>query len=202
MNASFMKPLKTEAKEYCRKGHELERPFLEQLFEQSRAGLTARYASPLVASTSSTTRGVLDSADVKVLCVDNTISTSDSDSDSEDDGSDVASIEIVIRVEIKSRLSHTTFFSERHQVETLQGARAWQYSEPVYKELDATDPALYDWVPKSSECFQLLHHVCIRDSKVGLILVGNSKKVMFGVFVRYSEAVKAAYRRIFTDVDS
>ena len=94
MNASFMKPLKTEAKEYCRKGHELERPFLEQLFEHSRAGLTARYdikgvhASPLVASTSSTTRGVLDSADVKVLCVDNTISTSDSDSDSEDDGSD------------------------------------------------------------------------------------------------------------------
>jgi hypothetical protein len=41
--ASKMKPLGEEAKKYCRAGHLLERPFLEQFYQHSVQGLTLGY---------------------------------------------------------------------------------------------------------------------------------------------------------------
>jgi hypothetical protein len=41
--ASKMKPLGEEAKRYCRAGHLLERPFLEQFYQHSVQGLTLGY---------------------------------------------------------------------------------------------------------------------------------------------------------------
>ena len=43
--ASKMKPLGEEAKKYCRAGHLLERPFLEQFHQHSVQGLTLCYMS-------------------------------------------------------------------------------------------------------------------------------------------------------------
>ena len=43
--ASKMKPLKEEAKAYCRQGHLLERPFIEQFHQHSIQGLTRGYKS-------------------------------------------------------------------------------------------------------------------------------------------------------------
>ncbi|OEU05678.1 hypothetical protein FRACYDRAFT_258685, partial [Fragilariopsis cylindrus CCMP1102] len=43
--ASKMKPLSEEAKKYCRQGHLLERPFLEQFHQHSVEGLTRGYKS-------------------------------------------------------------------------------------------------------------------------------------------------------------
>jgi len=43
--ASKMKPLGEEAKKYCRAGHLLERPFLEQFHQHSLEGRTLGYKS-------------------------------------------------------------------------------------------------------------------------------------------------------------
>ena len=43
--ASKMKPLGEEAKKYCRAGHLLERPFLEQFHQHSIEGCTLGYKS-------------------------------------------------------------------------------------------------------------------------------------------------------------
>ena len=49
--ASKMKPLKEEAKAYCRQGHLLERPFLEQFHRHSMEGLTRGYRSVAIHET-------------------------------------------------------------------------------------------------------------------------------------------------------
>ena len=54
--------------------------------------------------------------------------------------------------------------------------------------------------PKAQGGFKLLHHVAIRDARKGLFLVGNKKKIMFGVFVNYSDNLIKSYQYILTDL--
>lgn len=46
----------------------------------------------------------------------------------------------------------------------------------------------------------MLHHVAVRDIRKGLFLVGNTKKIMFGIFVTYSNALVETYRSILVDL--
>ena len=62
-------------------------------------------------------------------------------------------------------------------------------------EVDAESEEFRKWLPKSTEQFQLLHHVAIRNLRKGLILVGNQQSVMFGVFVNYKQETIDAYTR-------
>jgi hypothetical protein len=59
---------------------------------------------------------------------------------------------------------------------------------------------LHKWIPKHKESFQLLHHVAIRDARKGLFLVGNKKKLMFGVFVTYSDNLIDSYRALLKEL--
>jgi len=196
--ASFMKPLKDDAKKYCRKGHELERPFLEQFFEHSRQGKTIGYKAlaihetPLVKSSlESLPAGILDSSDAELVY-------SDRDDDSDDEG---VVESLAMPIEIKSRLSLTTFYDERNRFEANLGHEAFENDgEPRYIELDAEGEELSRWIPKKKERFQLLHHVAIRDVRKGLILVGNSKNVMFGIFVTFSDALIEAYQEVLKNL--
>ena len=86
-------------------------------------------------------------------------------------------------IEIKSRLSHSTFYDERERLRANRGLEAWENRDPVYVELDAGSKEFFRWIPKSQEQFQLLHHVVIRNHTKGLILVGDKDQIMFGVFV-------------------
>ena len=201
--ASFMKPLKDDAKKYCRKGHELERPFLEQFFEHSRQGKTvgynalAIYETPLVESSlESLPDSFLDSSDAELV-----YSNRDGDSDDEDSDDEGVVESLAMPIEIKSRVSLSTFYAERLRVEANLGHQAFENDgEPHYIELDAEGEDLSKWIPKHTECFQLLHHVAIRDVRKGLILVGNSKKLMFGVFVTYSNRLIEAYQEVLKDL--
>lgn len=85
-------------------------------------------------------------------------------------------------------------------MEANLGAEAWENGEPVYVHLKADDPSLFKWIPQSSEQFQLLHHVAMRGSNLGLIAVGNDRKVMFGVFVEYTEQMRQAYLDVLDDL--
>jgi hypothetical protein len=92
-------------------------------------------------------------------------------------------------IEIKARVAHTTFYSERNLLEANCGFAAFENGEPVYVEIDAEGGDLHKWIPKHKESLQLLHHVAVRDLRKGLFLVGNKKKLMFGVFVNYSDII-------------
>lgn len=124
----------------------------------------------------------------------------DSASDSDDDSlsSDEDNETLAVPVEIKSRLAHSSFHAERHNLEALEGLRAYEAGDPVYTQVNHNE--LYHWIPMQSESFQLLHHVAVQNVRLGLILVGSNKNVMFGVFVRYDDAIIEAYRRVLDNL--
>ena len=103
-------------------------------------------------------------------------------------------------IEIKARVAHSTFYSERQLIEANLGLAAYERGEPYYVEIDAEGGDLHKWIPKHKESFQLLHHVAVRDVRKGLFLVGNKTKIMFGVFVNYSDNLIASYRALLKDL--
>jgi hypothetical protein len=232
--ASKMKPLGEEAKKYCRAGHLLERPFLEQFHQHSIEGRTCGYKSIAIHETpvgmylyylvsvicldpiqlpfhslifliylfvlfnsnihtveSTSLMGALDSSDAELIY-------KKEDDDDSDDDSDAA-LELM-PIEIKARVAHTTFYSERLLLEANLGLAAYENGEPVYAEIDAEGGDLHKWIPKHKESFQLLHHVAVRNARKGLFLVGNKKKLMFGVFVTYSDDLINSYRALLKDL--
>jgi hypothetical protein len=64
-------------------------------------------------------------------------------------------------VEIKARVAHTTFYSEKQLLEANNGLDAFKNGEPVYVGIDAEGGYLHKWIPKHKESFQLLHHVAV-----------------------------------------
>ena len=154
------KLLGEEQKRYCRQGHANEAKFLKQFHKHSEQGLTcgyrseAIYESPLVVSKDH--NYFLDSADAELVYREDNQRDDDDDDDDDDEG-----ILHSIPVEIKSRLSHSTFYDERNRLEANHGLQAWEDSQPVYTELDAESEEFRKWLPKSTEQCQLLHHVAI-----------------------------------------
>jgi hypothetical protein len=123
----------------------------------------------------------------------------DNDDSSSDSDSDDIAIE-TMPIEIKVRVAHTTFYSSRLQLEANRGFSAFENGDPIYVEIDAEGGDLYKWIPKHKEIFQLLHHVAAQDLRKGLFLVGNTKKLMFGVFVTYSDNLIDSYRALLKDL--
>ena len=62
----------------------------------------------------------------------------------------------------------------------------------VYIHLEADNPQLFKWIPKSYEKFYSLHHLVMRDALHGLILIGNGPKIMFSVFVHSNNTIMEA----------
>jgi len=196
------KHLGEEQKRYCWQGHANESKFLKQFHEHSKQGLTcgytseAIYKSPLVVSKDH--NYVLDSADAELVYSYNGINDDDDNDDDDDDDDNRASN--CMAVEIKSRLSHSTFYDERDRLLANEGRDAWENCQPVYTELDAESDEFRKWLPKSTEQFQLLHHVAIRNHTKGLILVGDKDEIMFGVFVHYKQETIDAYKSVLQEI--
>ena len=138
---------------------------------------------------------VIDLSDAELVY---TKDSDDSDSDSDND-SIIASLH-TMPVETKARIAHTTFYVQRHQLEANFGLAAYENGEPVYHKINAEGGGLHKWIPKHKESFQLLHHVAVRDARKGLFLVGNKKKIMFDVFVNYSDNLITSYQSILKDL--
>jgi hypothetical protein len=141
--------------------------------------------------------GALDSSDAELVYKIEDHVASDSDTDDDDDDNDAIHS---MPIEIKARVAHSTFYSERNQLEANLGFKAFEDGEPVYVEIDAEGGQLHKWIPKHKESFQLLHHVAVRDARKGLFLVGNKKKLMFGVFVTYSDNLIKSYQALLKDL--
>eukprot|EP00536_Pseudo-nitzschia_multiseries_P009436 jgi/Psemu1/23175/gm1.23175_g len=76
-----------------------------------------------------------------------------------------------------------------------------QYSgDPVYVELDAESDEFNRWIPNHKESFQLLHHVAVRNLQKGLIIIGDTGKIMFGVFVNYKDETIAVFWKVLEDI--
>ena len=195
------KLLGEEQKRYCRQGHANEAKFLKQFHKHSERGLTCGYKSvsiyesPLVVSKDHPY--FLDSADAELVYTHNDNGEDDDDDDDNDDGDGTLNS---VPVEIKSRVSLSTFYDERNRLEANHGLQAWEDSQPVYIELNAEGEEFRKWLPKSTEQFQLLHHVAIRNQTKGLILVGNQDKVMFGVFVNYKQETIDVYKAVLEEI--
>lgn len=186
------KHLGEEQKRYCRQGHANEAKFSKQFHEHSQKGLTCGYhsesiyESPLVVSKDH--NYFLDSADAELVYRED--KERDDDDDDDDDANANANANGALNsmpVEIKSRLSHSTFYDERDRLLANEGRDACENAQPVYTELDVESNLFRRWLPKSTEQFQLLHHVAIRNQTKGLILVGDKDEIMFGVFVNYKQ---------------
>ena len=199
LKASFLKPLKGEVKEYCRKGHAMEPIFMAQLMEHSSNGLTGPYKIDAIHSTPLVKHAnklyYVDSADGELVY--------HLQGNSDDENENECEVDKDIKcmpIEFKSRLSLSTFVSERNAMAANLGAEVWENGEPVYIHKRADDPDLFKWIPRTSENFQLLHHVAIRGCDRGLIVVGNDRKIMFGVFVEYPEELRKAYLEVLGDL--
>ena len=138
---------------------------------------------------------VIDLSDAELVY---TKDSDDSDSDSDND-SIIASLH-TMPVETKARIAHTTFYVQRHQLEANFGLAAYENGEPVYHRIDAEGGELHKQIPKHKEIFQLLNHVAVRDARKGLFLVGNNTKIMFGVFVNYSDNLITLYQSILKNL--
>ena len=140
-----------------------------QLIEHSKQGITgslrveAIHNAPLVMANGMPS--FKDSSDGLAVCFDQ-------------DGS-----KHVLPIEVKSRVTERTFRAEREQLQHVHGYQAFRSGDPFYKEIHALDPDLPLWVPKSSELFQLLHHVMMYDTNRGILLVGNANVVVYGLIV-------------------
>ena len=71
---------------------------------------------------------------------ENADTSSDTEDDDDDDDDDDAE---TMPIEIKSRLSHSTFYDERENLRANDGLVAWQQGRPVYHEVDAESKELY-----------------------------------------------------------
>ena len=202
LSTCYLKKLGEKQKRYCRQGHDNEKKFLIQFHEHSQQGLTLEYTSesiyesPLVQSTERIFD--LDSTDAELVYTERTARNDDDleSSDEDDDRSELKTMPI----EIKSRLSHSTFYEERERFITNLGVEQWEKDEPVYVEVDAENQDFFRWIPKTNERFQLLHHVAIRKATEGLIIVGDENKVMFGVFINYKQETIDAYNAVLQDI--
>ena len=108
-----------QQKRYCRKGHENEAKFLKQFHKHSEQGLTLGYKSisiyetPLVQSNDQPF--FKDSADGELVYTrENEDTDDDDDNDDEYDDDDVPLG--TMPIEIKSRLSYSTFYNERENL--------------------------------------------------------------------------------------
>ena len=165
-------------------------------FDSTFVSFSFLYLPVLVKST--TMKGVVDSLDGEfVYTKDEASDNSDSDSDRASDSDDSF---CTMPIEIKAQVAHTTFYAKRHQLDVNLGLAAYENGEPVYHEIDAEGGEMHKCIPKHKESFQLLHHVTVRDARKGLFLVGNKKKIMFGVFVNYSDSLITSYQSILKDL--
>ena len=124
-------------------------------------------------------------------------------SDSNNDDNIIDSLS-TMPIEIKARVAHTTFYAKRHQLETnveaTEGMAAFENGEPVYHSINAEGGELQKWIPKHKESFQLLHHIAVCNKRKRFFLLDNETKIIFGVFVTYSDSLIESYQAIFKDL--
>ena len=182
LEASFMKPLTKQAKEYARIGLDNEKKFIQQMLTHSDAKLmdakiTGSYECGLVSCTGQ--EYVKDSCDA-IGIYDNGRS--------------------LLLIEIKSRMMPRTFRTARNILQCNLGYAAFSSREVKYVHISTND--FSKWVPDDGETFQLLHHIFTYNTKCGMILVSNSKRIMYGVIVDYDVELLAAYDRVLTYIQS
>lgn len=130
-------------------------------------------------------------------------SSSDSESDSRSEIDDGA-MDKLMPIEIKARVTHSTYYTERNQleinVEATKGYMAYKNGEPIHAEITAEGGELHKWIPKRKESFQLIHYVAVCDARKDIFLVGNKTKIIYGVFATYSDELIESYQYILKDL--
>ena len=107
-----------------------------------------------------------------------------------------------IPVEVKVQVSVNTFQSERSNFEEhFSQQQQSQYASTIIDEtkyicVNARDDNLLKYIPRNHEDLQLLHNAYTHDARTGVLLVGNTKKLMHGVYVDYPGELLSAHGEI------
>ena len=183
LKSTFMKPQKKGNSEgqlqYARLGHELEDVFINEFYNhdggQQGVAIKAIFGTGIVMHQEKPY--LKDSPDALLI--------------TDDDEK--------IPIEVKGRVSVNTFRSERSNFEEhFSQQQRSQYESTIidetkYIRVDAMDDDLLKYIPRNHEDLQLLHHVYTHDARTGVLLVGNTKTLMHGIYVDYPGELLNAY---------
>ena len=175
LKKSFMKPLKGQARDYCRMGHKLELPigldWMKDVNEKKllpgfkiislhKVGLVGKKNHPWAK----------DSIDFIAFVYDE----------------DSSSVELW-GVEVKSRQTNSTISEEKEHTRKLRRGK--------YKHVDAN--LAHKFVRKPDERFQLLHHSHVYGfDRVALIVANNSAKVITGTVIEFNNTLHEKYGKV------
>ena len=198
LQQSFLRPEKKDANDARARGHELEEPFLQELWELNQTtpdflpfDLQVIYRNGMCSKGDGWKRSIKDTSDaVGVYCQQD---------DESDDGSDSSSSSSnqklgCLPIECKARVSPNTIKGAMQNLRARLGPE--QFSLHAVPLVRCQDFEMNDYVPDDHENFQLLHHVYTYGAKEGLIIIGDNESLMYCVLVSFSDELLKAYHRI------
>ena len=163
VEASFMPRLNAKGKEFCKSGHQLERPFGEKLLKHSKEGITKFKVEELfrvgLVGKSEAMYAKASTDFIGVATVDG--------------------VQTLVAVECKGRLTPGTSQAEREHAEDLsRRGRAetdFARSTPeLYTVIEASSSDYHKYVDSTHEAVQLLHTAYVYSFEYVLLLVGDS----------------------------
>jgi hypothetical protein len=182
-----MKPLAANRnKKFAQAGHANEKPMLGKIAGMNIAGVQIKslYNAPMVDKSPIGMLYMKDNSDSIAI-------VSDSDSSRDE----------VMPIKIKSRVTHNTIQQEQYQLlDNLDLEEAISDGNPVYRRFSVLDPEVQKWVPAREWLMQLLHHVVAFESSKGLLLVGTTQRIIYGLVLDFPEELKSAYIKVVQDV--
>jgi hypothetical protein len=217
LKSGFMPSLEGKAKGYAQRGLQQEGPILQKVLSDSEKGLTPIKvkelgSAPLVIMKGANiVPGIGGSVDAvgravvprfEALAVGEEGDYSDSDDDPFGEGEEE---EELIVVESKARVTDKTAAREKQSqgVARLRAgnSRIRHSQKKKYWVVDAESENFSFFVNDEKEAVQILHHAVVYDTRFVLLLMGNeTADILGGVFVRFSQQLKNAWREVLEDL--
>jgi hypothetical protein len=189
VEASFMPKLTAKGKEYCKSGHQLERPFGNNLLQHSKEGIT-RFRV------------------LKLFCVGLVGKNGEMYAKASANFIGVAIIhgrETLFAVECKGRLTPGMHQHKHEHAELLSRGRLASATtgtsisttvsngdeKELYTVIEATSGEYHKYITSTHEAVQLMHTSYVFDFKYVLLLVGDSYgNIIRGGFIKYDPMIR------------
>lgn len=197
LQQAFLRPVKKDAFDARSKGHELEEPYLQGLWELVEHNptllpfdLEAVYRNGMCSMRAQ--KSTKDTSDAVGMYRESDFSDAESSS-SDCSVGDKGKLGVV-PIECKARVSLNTVSRAIQNLKKKLGLE--QFSNYAVPFVDVDEMAMNDYVPDDHENLQLLHHVYTYGAKHGLMAIGDNESLMYCVLVSFSEELKEAYGEI------
>jgi hypothetical protein len=204
LQSGYMPSLEGRAREYTRRGLDLEAPILRKLMVDSEKGLTAPFQFVELSSAPLVHRTDIFSIPSAGGSIDALASVAISGEGGADDDEEERPRELIV-IETKGRVTASSESRERRRqgIARLRQAhsRERHILQRKYWEVDAQSENFRYFVEDKKEAIQILHHAVVYDVKIVLLLMGNNDADIFcGIFVRFGNDIKTAWADVLRDI--